>query len=173
MCEQLVCKIQSMDICTCVLCMFACVSRTKSFSAGLQWWYVNESLQVLLRLKDLLRPYNGACDLIQFDSIRNIYRDKGYRQTCSCSGGKMIKFAYKETLWGEKEKESSDWSLAVCLKVPGCLCLAEKEKKKINIMSPNCLCVSLSSSLSPLSPPSVSFSLSSRDSQTAASVQPN
>lgn len=79
------------------------------FVLGCQPWYINESLRGLPRLKDLLRPYNGVYHLIQFDSIRNIiYRDKGCGQMCSCSGEKIIRFAYRETLWGETEKESCD-----------------------------------------------------------------
>lgn len=154
LCEGLTCMNACMNIYTRVLCMFVYISQ-KILFFGCQRWYVNESLQGLLRLKDLLRPYNGVYDLIQFDSIRNtVYRDKGCGQMCSRGGEKIIRFAYTEALWGEKEKESCDWSPVVCLKVPGCLCLAVEEK--INIMSPNCLCVSLSSSLFSLHPLSLS-----------------
>lgn len=64
--------------------------------------------------------------------MRKKYRERSYGQTLSSSGEKIIRFAYEETLWGERQKESSDWSLVMCLKVPGCLCLAEEEKNQHN-----------------------------------------
>lgn len=132
-------------------CVFICICKTHAKTL-LSW---SSYIEVLLRLEDFLRTCNSACDWIQFESIRKIQTQRFRAKDASAVEWKSSALLIKK-LCGAKEKESSEWSSLVRLKVPGCFCLAEEErKKKINIMRPNCFCVSLSSSffsLYPLSP---------------------
>lgn len=132
-------------------CVFICICKTHAKTL-LSW---SSYVEVLLRLEDFLRTCNSACDWIQFESIRKIQTQRFRAKDASAVEWKSSTLLIKK-LCGAKEKESSEWSSLVRLKVPGCFCLAEEErKKKINIMRPNCFCVSLSSSffsLYPLSP---------------------
>lgn len=140
-------------------CVFICICKTHAKTL-LSW---SSYVEVLLRLEDFLRTCNSACDWIQFESIRKIQTQRFRAKDASAVEWKSSALPIKK-LCGAKEKESSEWSSLVRLKVPGCFCLAEEERKKKNQHNETKLLLCLTLFVFLLSLPSVSFSLPSLDS---------
>lgn len=109
------------------------------------------NLQASLRRKVVLRLYKSAYDLIQFDSIRNALWQRLRANTFLQWRERNIRFVCKEALWGEK-RERKHWLISSGASECAEVFLFGRRGKKINIMSPNCLCVSLFSSLFSLHP---------------------
>lgn len=128
-------------------CVFICICKTHAKTL-LSW---SSYVEVLLRLEDFLRTCNSACDWIQFESIRKIQTQRFRAKDASAVEWKSSALLIKK-LWCEGERKQ--WVIFVGAWV-FLFGRRGKKEKKINIMRPNCFCVSLSSSffsLYPLSP---------------------